>query len=180
MAIVYFDTYESGVNASTLMIIGTALFFMLVLIPSNNRVALYVALEGMSLLLFVITAQSKTSVAVESGLKYFFQSSFASVFLLLGIAFMYAETLSFNFDTIRIMIVQLPISMQSVVGLFRITSALLFKVSGFPGHFWSPDVYRGPTASVLTVFAVVVKLAVFFVLLRVFSQLLTSIYVQFS
>ena len=40
--------------------------------------------------------------------------------------------------------------------------------------------YRGPAASVLTVFAVVVKLAAFFVLFNVFNQFLSVIYVHFS
>lgn len=97
----YADPSEAGVSASTLMLVGTVLFFMLVLIESNNFIALYVALEGMSLLLFVLTAQPKTAVSVESGLKYFFQSSFASILLLLGIALVFAGVQDFDFVGIR-------------------------------------------------------------------------------
>jgi len=135
MAVLYVDAYEPGVFASTLMLIGSVLFFMLVLVAANNIIVLYVALEGMSLLLFVLTAQSKTIVSVESGLKYFFQSSFASVFLLLGIAFVYSSTLSFNFDEIRVALDAEPITLTTTVGFFLITTALLFKVAAFPGHY---------------------------------------------
>lgn len=179
-AILYADSREAGVSASTLMLIGTVLFFMLVLVSANNMIALYVALEGMSLLLFVLTAQPKTAVSVESGLKYFFQSSFASILLLLGIALVFAGVQDFDFIGIRWVMLNEPVTPILTIGFFLITVALLFKVSSFPGHFWAPDVYRGPTASVLTVFAVVVKLAAFFVLFNVYSQFLTVIYVHFS
>lgn len=179
-AILYSNTREDGVSASILMLIGTVLFFMLVLISANNMIALYVALEGMSLILFVLTAQPKTNVAVESGLKYFFQSSFASVLLLLGIAITFAGTQEFDFTGIRWELVNEPLTPVNAVGFFLITVALLFKVSAFPGHLWAPDVYRGPTASVLTVFAVVVKAAAFFVLLNVYYQFLSVIHVHFS
>jgi len=74
---------------------------MLVLVSANHFIVLYVALEGVSLLSFVLAAQPKTENAVESGLKYFFQSSFASVLLLLGIALTCAGTNSFDFVEIR-------------------------------------------------------------------------------
>jgi len=179
-ALLYADPSEAGVSASTLMLVGTVLFFMLVLIESNNFIALYVALEGMSLLLFVLTAQPKTAVSVESGLKYFFQSSFASILLLLGIALVFAGVQDFDFVGIRWVMLSEPLTPVVTIGFFLITIALLFKISAFPGHFWAPDVYRGPAASVLTVFAVVVKLAAFFVLFNVFNQFLSVIYVHFS
>jgi NADH:ubiquinone oxidoreductase subunit 2 (subunit N) len=62
---------------------------------------LYVALEGISLLRFVLTAQPKTASTVEAGLKYFVQSSFASIRLLLGIAIIFAATRDFNFLFVR-------------------------------------------------------------------------------
>ena len=180
LSIIYLDPNEHGVNASTILLIGSVLFFMLVLVSANHFIVLYVALEGVSLLSFVLAAQPKTENAVESGLKYFFQSSFASVLLLLGIALTCAGTNSFDFVEIRWLLSVEPLTQLLTVGLSLITIALLFKVSSFPGHFWAPDVYRGPTSSVLTVFAVVVKLAAFFVLLNVYLQFLTLIYVNWS
>ena len=93
----YVNPRESSLSASTLMLVGTVLFFMLILVSSNNFICLYIALEGISLLLFVITAQPKTFVSVEAGLKYFFQSSFASILLLAGIALVFAATQDFDF-----------------------------------------------------------------------------------
>jgi NADH-quinone oxidoreductase subunit N len=179
-SIVYVNPRESSLSASTLMLVGTVLFFMLILVSSNNFICLYIALEGISLLLFVITAQPKTFVSVEAGLKYFFQSSFASILLLAGIALVFAETQDFDFVGINWSMLNEPVTIVSTLGCFLITVALLFKVSSFPGHFWAPDVYCGPTSSVLTVFAVVVKLAAFLALFNVYSHFLTVIHVHFS
>jgi len=98
--VLYADPYEQGLVASTLALIGTIVFFMLILVSAHNLVVFYVALEGVALLSFVLTAQSKSHTAVESGLKYFFQSSYASVLLLLGIAFLFASTQEFEFSEI--------------------------------------------------------------------------------
>jgi NADH:ubiquinone oxidoreductase subunit 2 (subunit N) len=100
-AILYTNDRESSVSPSTLMLVGTVLFFMLILVSVNNFICLYIALEGISLLLFVLTAQPKTFVSVEASLKYFFQSSFASILLLAGIALMFASTQDFDFVGIR-------------------------------------------------------------------------------
>ena len=132
-AVIYLDTNEPGVNASSVALIGSALFFMLILISANHFIVLYVALEGLSLLLFVLTAQTKTLVAVESGLKYFFQSSFASILLLFGIALTLAGTGYFDFVSIQQVLLTQSVSYLSLFGLSLIVIALLFKISAFPG-----------------------------------------------
>jgi len=180
LSIIYLDPNEPGLTSSTILLIGSILFFMLVLVSANHFIVLYVALEGVSLLSFVLAAQPKTENAVESGLKYFFQSSFASVLLLLGIALTFAGTNNFDFVEIRWLLSVEPLTQLLTIGLSLITVALLFKVSAFPGHFWAPDVYRGPTSSVLTVFAVVVKLAALLVLLNVYLQFLILMYANWS
>jgi len=83
------------------MLAGTIIFFMLVLVSANNLIVFYVALEGVRLLSFVLAAQPKTGTSAESALKYFFQSSLASVLLLSGIALLFAGTHDFDFIHIR-------------------------------------------------------------------------------
>ena len=178
--IIFADTREYGMFASTFAIIGTVRLFMILIVSSNNFIALYVAREGMSRILFVLTAQPKTEVSVESGIKYFFQSSFASAILLIGIALVFAGTQEFNFTEIRWVLRNEPLTIVTSLGFGLITIALLFKISAFPGHFWAVDVYRGPTASVLTMFAVVVKRAAFMVRFNVFLEFITILYVNFG
>ena len=103
------------------MLIGTILFFMLVLVTSNNFVVFYIALEGVSLLSFV--------------LKYFFQSSLASILLLAGVALLFASIQDFDFMQIRYILSEQLHTGLTHVSVLLITVALLFKVSAFPGHF---------------------------------------------
>lgn len=135
MVLLYAEPYQPGMYASTLMLIGSIVFFMLILVSSNNLICFYIALEGVGLLSFVLTAQSKTNVSVESGLKYFFQSSLASIVLLLGIALLFASTQSFELMEICYELSQDTITSLTVFAVSLMTIALLFKVSAFPGHF---------------------------------------------
>ena len=95
--VIFANIKEHGINRFTFSLIGGSLFFMVVMVSSNNFIVLYIAIEGLGLLLFTLAAQLKTATAVESGLKYFFQSSLASIFLLLGISRMYYSTGHLNF-----------------------------------------------------------------------------------
>src|SRR5687768_11773387 len=97
----FIDAYETGMSASMLGLIGAIIFFALVLVSANHLIVLYVALEGISLLAFVLSAYTKTPTSVEAGLKYFFTSSFTSAVLLLGIAITYIGLQEFNFDAIQ-------------------------------------------------------------------------------
>jgi len=179
-SLIYMSAREAANNVSTIRLTGTLAFFMRVLVSANNLLVFYVALEGVSLLAFVLTALPKTQTSVESGLKYFIQSSLASVVLLLGIARRFASTQDLDFSAIRDVLTEDPITDLTFAALFRITVARLFKVSAFPGQFWAPDVYRGPLASVLTVFAVCVKGAAALARFNIYANFRRFTHTQFS
>jgi NADH:ubiquinone oxidoreductase subunit 2 (subunit N) len=127
--------HESGMSAAALGLVAAIIFFALILVTANHLIVLYVALEGISLLAFVLAAYTKTATAVESGIKYFFQSSFASAILLLGIATIFIGTQEFNFYAIRYELLEQPLTQLTAAGFFLVTIAFLFKVAAFPGHF---------------------------------------------
>jgi len=133
--IAFVDEHEPGMSAAALGLVAAIIFFMLVLVSANHLIVLYVALEGISLLAFTLAAYTKTLTAVESGIKYFFQSSFASAVLLLGIATIFIGTQEFNFLAIRYELVEEPLTALTAAGFMLVTIAFLFKVSAFPGHF---------------------------------------------
>ena len=62
------------------------------------------------------------------------------------------------------------------VGLIFLVAAFLFKVAAFPFHMWSPDVYEGAPTSTTVFFAVVPKLA----LIGVFLRLLNISFIKFE
>src|SRR4051794_28531383 len=63
--VTFVDPYEPGMSTSTLGLVAAVTFFALILVTSNHLIILYVALEGISLLAFVLAAYTKTSTSVE-------------------------------------------------------------------------------------------------------------------
>lgn len=135
ITVAFIDEHEAGLSTSTLGLVGAVTFFALILVTCNHLIMLYVALEGISLLAFVLAAQTKTPTSVEAGLKYFFQSSFASVILLFGIAIIYIGTQEFHFQGIQFELIHEPLTSLTAAGFTLTTIAFLFKVAAFPGHF---------------------------------------------
>jgi NADH-quinone oxidoreductase subunit N len=172
----YINEYKEKTQVKAMLLIVTSVFFMQILVASNHFIVLYVALEGVSLLLFILAAIPKSENSIEAGIKYYLQGSVASAILLMGIALLYISTRDFQFNFIRVELLEEPISELTGVSFLLIGIALLFKVSAFPGHMWAVDVYRGPIVSVLNFFAVVVKLAMFFVIMQVQMNLLAHVY----
>jgi NADH-quinone oxidoreductase subunit N len=62
--------------------------------------------------------------------------------------------------------------MLLLLGVMLLLVGLAFKVSAVPFHAWAPDAYEGAVTPATTFMAVVVKAAVFGVMLRVFFQAL--------
>jgi NADH-quinone oxidoreductase subunit N len=105
----------------------------------------------------------------ESALKYFLLGSFATAFLLYGIAWIYGLTGTTNITQIRTALDQGAVS-ALVAGL---AAALLFvgfgfKVSVVPFQIWAPDVYQGAAAPVSAFMSAGPKAAAFAVFFRVF------------
>ena len=82
-------------------IILFSLIGALVMIASGNLVNFFIGLEIMSISLYLLAGSEKTSVASnEAAMKYFLMGSFASAFLLFGIALLFGATGSMYFHDI--------------------------------------------------------------------------------
>ena len=96
--------------------------------------------------------------------------SFASGFLLFGIALIYGATGSFDLEQIAIQLNANKIMPSFFyVGILMMMIAMAFKVSAAPFHFWSPDVYQGSPTVVTAFMATVVKTAAMVAFIRLFS-----------
>lgn len=108
----------------------------------------------------------------ESALKYFLLGSFATAFLLYGIAWIYGLTGSTNLAEIRQALSTPNLAISGP--LVGASAALLFvgfafKISAAPFQVWAPDVYQGAPAPVSGFLSAGPKAAVFAVFLRVFT-----------
>ncbi|MEI6595098.1 MAG: NADH-quinone oxidoreductase subunit N [Bacteroidota bacterium] len=134
-----------------------------------NMAMLFLGIEILSISLYIMAGSKRFDVrSNEAGFKYFLMGSFASGFLLFGIALIYGATRSFHLANIAAYVAAGNISPIFYVGMTMMLVAMLFKVAAVPFHFWSPDVYEGAPALVTTLMSTLVKIAAFGAFYRLF------------
>ena len=128
------------------------------LISAGDLIALYLGLELMSLVLYVVAASNRDSVrSTEAGLKYFVLGALSSGMLLYGCSLIYGFTGNVSFAGIAKASSQGGIGLT--FGLVFLFAGLCFKVSAVPFHMWTPDVYEGAPTPVTAFFAAAPKIA---------------------
>ena len=159
---------------------------MMILAAATSFLSVFLGLEMLSLALYILSGFIlRRSSSQESSMKYFLLSSFASAFLLYGIAMTYGATgntsfigihsfLFNNFPTTRSLnptiVGQLPAFLLIGMGLMIVGFA--FKVSAIPFQAWTPDVYEGAPAPVTAFMSVGTKAAALIAFARVFDVML--------
>jgi len=141
---------------------------MMMMLSANDLISLYMGLELQSLPLYVLAALNRDSLkSSEAGVKYFVLGALSSGLLLYGCSMVYgfAGTTSFVGIADTLTLMDVP-SIGLVIGLVFMLSGLAFKVSAVPFHMWTPDVYEGAPASVVSFFAMVPKIAAMGLLVR--------------
>ena len=130
----------------TLVLLSTA--GMLFLAAANDLIVLFLALEIMSVAVYVLAGLLRRQVrSTEAALKYFLLGAFATGFLLYGIAFFYGAAGSTRLDVIAATLAREGLGGFTALGLALVLVGLGFKVALVPFHVWTPDVYEGaPTA----------------------------------
>ena len=138
------------------------------LISSYDLLSIYLNMEFMSLIFYVLATWKKNSYfSAEAGLKYFILGSVASVFFLFGASLIYFSMGTTNLGSLSLLTENLAgYSPLFYLGLICLISALLFKLGSAPYHMWIADVYEGAPTIVSLIFASVPKLAIFVVVLR--------------
>jgi NADH-quinone oxidoreductase subunit N len=137
---------------------------------ANDLITLFVALEILSIALFVLTGLARRDRrSQESSLKYFVTGVVASTVLLYGMALLYVATGSLSIPAIgaSIGLVTAP-TVIAVAGLALVTVGIGFKVALAPFHLWAPDVYQGAPTNVTVFMATATKAAAFAALLRLY------------
>lgn len=152
-----------------------------VMVSFGNLAMLFLGIEILSIASYILAGSDKRNLySNEAALKYFLMGSFASGFLLLGIALMYAAAGSFDVQQIAAYCAKGGVSGYMYLGVLLVTIAMAFKVSAAPFHFWAPDVYDGSPTLVTMMMATVVKIAAFGAMARLFSYALSHVMPNFS
>ena len=165
--------FDAGEFLSLMMF---ALAGMMFLVAALNLIVIFLAIELLSLSLYILSGFDRSRPkSQEAGFKYFLLSSFASAFLIYGMALVYGATGSTSLSRIVTCVNgtschgAVTTSPFLLVGIGLMVVGFAFKVSIVPFHMWTPDVYEGAPTAVTAFMSVATKAAVFPAFLRVFS-----------
>jgi len=143
-----------------------------VMVTANDLIMVFIGLEISSISSYVLAGYLRDDKrANEAALKYFLLGSFATAFLLYGVALIYGATGSTNLINIRAAISSVSAGPSTM--LVGIAAALIlvgfgFKISAAPFQMWAPDVYQGAPTPVTAFLSTGPKAAAFAVFVRVF------------
>ena len=150
----------------------------ILMVSFDHMIMLFVGLEILSVAMYVLTGSDKRNLkSNEAALKYFLMGSFATAFLMFGIALIYGFTGTFNLDQIAAAVGMSNgvIAPLFYTGILFILVGMLFKISAAPFHFWAPDVYEGAPSLITLFMSTVVKTASFAAFIRLFITCFASL-----
>lgn len=145
----------------------------IMMVSFHNMAILFLGVEILSISLYVLAGSNKESfISNEAAFKYFIMGSFATGFLLMGIALVYGATGSFDIGEISLSVRENQSGLPGFfyVGMFLMLIGMLFKISAVPFHFWAPDVYTGSPTIITAFMSTVVKIAAVGAFYKLFGQ----------
>jgi NADH-quinone oxidoreductase subunit N len=149
---------------------------MCLLTSGVELLVVFIALEISSIATYVLAGYRKhTGQGPEAAIKYFLLGSFATAFLLYGIALIFGATGTTQIYEIAARVPTAQNQTFIVAALALMLVGILFKVSAAPFHLWTPDVYEGAPSPVVALMSTAPKAAAFALLLRVVYEMLPTL-----
>ena len=139
-----------------------ALLGGLLMTSFGNLIMLFMGIETLSISLYILAGSKKAdSASNEAAMKYFIIGSFASGFLVFGIALIYGASGSFNVTEIGNYVASNSLTTPKLfyAGMLLVFVGMAFKTAAVPFHFWAPDVYTGSPTLITAFMATVGKVA---------------------
>jgi NADH-quinone oxidoreductase subunit N len=149
---------------------------MCLLTGAVELLVVFIALEISSISTYILAGYRKhTGTGPEAAIKYFLLGSFATGFLLYGIALIFGATGTTQIYEIAHKAAAAQNHTFIVLALMLMLVGIFFKVSAAPFHVWTPDVYEGAPSPVVALLSTAPKAAVFALLLRVLYEMLPDL-----
>jgi NADH-quinone oxidoreductase subunit N len=145
---------------------------MLVMTTANDLIVVFLALEVLSIPLYVLAAFDRRRLSSqEAGMKYFILGAFSSAVFLYGVALTYGATGTTSLTGIAQFLANNTLLDQGTLlaGIALLLVGLGFKIAAVPFHMWTPDVYQGAPTPVTSFMSAATKAAGFAALLRIFG-----------
>jgi proton-translocating NADH-quinone oxidoreductase, chain N len=170
LAYPYFEKHNPQ-NEEFYILLLTGVIGGVVLSSSNHFVSLFIGMEmiGVSLyamIAYPIHSDTIAKFPLEAAVKYLVMSGIASAIMLFGMALIYAVTGSFEFADLVVRNTEPGSDIYLLIGFLMLIAGIAFKLSLFPFHMWTPDVYEGAPVPVTAYLATISKAAMIAVALR--------------
>lgn len=141
---------------------------MMFLVSTQNLLMIFVALELLSLCLYIMTAFHKENIrSAEAALKYFLFGGMSAAFMLYGLSLVYGLSGHLQLSQIAPALAGSTRDPLLIMALIMTVIGFGFKVAGVPFHLWAPDAYEGAPLPSAAFIASGSKVASFFVLAKV-------------
>ena len=173
--ITIFNTLKEIENLAEILGVYTiSLAGAILTLYASNFVSFLVAMELMTIPSYYLIMARLNAITAEAATKYFFNGALSTGFFLFGMLVIYALTGSLEFSKINEFFTQADTLslLFFAFGFIGILSAIGFKMSFAPYHFYAPDVYTGAPASVAAYLAGITKSAVAVPVIRIFFEAL--------
>ncbi|WP_448383492.1 NADH-quinone oxidoreductase subunit N [Desulfosoma sp.] len=150
---------------------------MMIMAGAAELITIFLGVELMSISLYALAGYTRTRMlSNEAAIKYFILGSFASGFLIYGIALIYGTTGTSQIPAIAKYLAQAgPGAGVLVMGMALLIIGFAFKTASVPFHMWAPDVYEGAPAPVTGFMSAGPKAAAFAAFVRIFMEALPSL-----
>ncbi|MDP6338292.1 MAG: NADH-quinone oxidoreductase subunit N, partial [Verrucomicrobiota bacterium] len=144
-----------------------ALSGMMFAASANDFSMLFVSIELITITFYILVSFQRHRLhSLEAGVKYLILGAVSSAFMIYGIALVFGEAGSLQFDDLHAQQSELTHSKVFLFGMLFLFAGLAFKISAFPFQVWAPDVYQGAPTPTTAFLAVGSKAAGFVLLIR--------------
>ena len=144
------------------IILQTSVLGMMLMAAAKDLFVIFLGLEIMSVSFYILAGINRKRLnANEASLKYLLLGSFATGFIVYGIALIYGSAHTTSIDFITANFPELIKNLLFIAGVLLFLIGFSFKIAAFPFHMWVPDVYEGSPTTIAALFSTGGKAAAF-------------------
>ena len=148
---------------------------MSMLAAANDLLMVYLALETVSIVSYVLTGWKQHSKrSSEASLKYVLYGAVASGVMLYGLSLLYGMTGSTDFHDVADRLAAGSMPIGATIASLMVFAGFAYKIASVPFHMWAPDVYEGAPTPVTAFLTVGPKAAGFAAMIRFFFVVLAT------
>jgi NADH-quinone oxidoreductase subunit N len=177
----YLLRYKQFFNEYLILILF-AFLGLVIMVSSYDFLVLYLAIELQALSSYALAAlRTDSRFSIEAGLKYFITGTVASIFFLLGVAFIYLASGTTNFAVLSHYLIMVTVQDMNPLLFYGITFVivgLLAKLGAVPFHMWLLDVYQGSPLVITAFFSILPKIALVFTIGRLYYDIFTPGFIK--